>query len=162
MEGAFWTNVIRNSCLEWVLSQETLELIEREGNQYTTRVQAQVTRLWNHHMSTLVTERGFKWIRDQSRGNANEQLSHLSQWETPTRRGVLDKHGYAKVKVDQLGHLSQDDTNTLATSLHTPIFAKSSDTFNELPSKGRPTWRSLKAEHIQRLEVSPTCCAGRI
>ena len=37
MKGAFWTNVIRNSCLEWVLSKETLELIEREGYQYTTR-----------------------------------------------------------------------------------------------------------------------------
>ena len=96
-------------------------------------------------MSTLVTERGFKWIRDQSRGNANEQLSHLSLWETPTRKGVLDKHKYVEVKVDQLG--SEDDTDTLQTSLHTPIFTKSRDTFNELPSKG---------------QVSPTCCARRI
>ena len=148
MKGAFWTNVIRNSCLEWVLSKETLDLIEREGYQYTTRVQAQVTRMRNHHVSTLVTERGFKWIRDQSRSNANEQLSQLSLWETPTRRGVLDKHGYAEVKVDQLGHFSEDVIYILATSLHTPIFSKSSDTFNELPGKGRPTWRSPKAEHI--------------
>ena len=41
--------------------------------------------------------------------------------------------------MNQLGHFSEDDTDTLATSLHTPIFAKSSDTFNELPGKGRPT-----------------------
>ena len=99
MKGAFWTNVIRNSCLEWVLSEET-------------RVQAQVTRMWSHHISTMVTERGFTWILDRTRSNANEKLSTLSLWETATR--VLDEHEYPEVKVDQLG--------------------------DELPGKGRPTW----------------------
>ena len=139
-----------------MLSKETLEFIEREGYKYTTRVQAQVTRMCSHHMTTLVTERGFKWIRDQARGNANEQLSpFVAVGDAHTER-LLNRHGYEGVKVDQPGHFSEDDTDTMATSLHT-LRAATLSTSSQAKSARLGDLRRQSTS--QRLEVSPTCWA---
>ena len=80
IKGAFWTTVIRNSCLEWVLSEETLELIERDRYQYTTRVQAQVARMWSHRMSTMVTGPSAGQHQRAAQGDA-----HWERRPRPTR-----------------------------------------------------------------------------
>ena len=53
-----------------------LDPIAREGYQCTTQVQAQVTRMWSHHMSTMVI------------AGQRERAAQPLVWETPTREGV--------------------------------------------------------------------------
>ena len=147
MKGAFWAIVIRNSCMEWVLSEQTLELIRGEGSRNTTRVQALVS----HLASTMVTERGFMRIRDQRGTTRTSGCSTLSSWETPTRTGDVDTHEYHEVKVDNVGRRSEEG-GSLAVSLHTPIFFQVQRHFSmsSQAKKGRPTLRSAKVAHIPR------------
>ena len=154
MKGAFWAIVIRNSCMEWVLSEQTLEVIRGEGSRNTTRVQALVS----HLASTMVTERGFMRIRDQRGTTRTSGCSTLSSWETPS----ADTHEYHEVKVDNVGRWSEEG-GSLAVSLHTPIFFQVQRHFSmsSQAKKGCPTLRSAKAAHIPRgWRCDRPCCAA--
>ena len=144
----FWKTLVRNVGLQSTLVEETFELLAHEGFKYTARVQKQITRCFKHIGSTLLCERGFKWLRDASKDSSSNMTSELTLWETPTRRNLLGKHDFNEVKPDQCVDVSG---HMITKSLFGPRYKNSSDTFHTLPGRGAPAWPSKKAEDL------PTC-----
>lgn len=143
----FWKGFVPNMSLDWVVVQETFELFESSGWIYTERCDEQVRRLFNHMMSSILCERGFKWARDAGRDNANEMISELSLWEAPTRRGVLKAHDFKEVTPPPASsaRLQQEK---IRASFFKPLFKKSSDTYKDLPGRGATKWKSAKPEDL--------------
>ena len=121
-----------------------------EDNDYVfgERQEKQVRRLFSHMMSSLLSERGFKWTRDAQRDNNNAMVGELALWECPSRRGVLDKHKLPELKSDHIRGLSKDG---IAKSFFgPPVFRKSSDKFADVPGRGKAPWHSAKANELHQ------------
>lgn len=148
LTAQFWTGLLRNSALDWTLTSETFELISAEAFEYTDRVAKQITRFWNHFMSSILTERNFKWARDAERDNATKKISSLTLWEAASRRKVLDSHDFKEISVEHESRLCDGEVQPISDKFHHPAFKNSSDSFKDLPGRGQPKWRSPKAQNI--------------
>ena len=142
-----WKGIVKESCLSWTINSETFQLLEAEGYKLTDRVLKQVRRVWAHMMSSLLSERGFKWMRDCQRDNNNALVSQLTLWECPSRRSVLGNHKYDEISASRVHDVGKDSISK--SMFGPPVFRKSSDTFWDVPGKGgKPPWHSPRPEDI--------------
>ena len=141
-----WKGVAKCSQLNWVICKETMELFESADYKFGERQKKQVRRLFSHMMSSLLSERGFKWMRDSQRDNNSTMVSEMTLWECPSRRGVLDQHEFPELKSDYIRDVGKQ---TIAKSFFGPaMFRKSSDKFSDLPGRGAAAWHSAKANDL--------------
>ena len=141
-----WQGVVKQSGLSWLINQESFELFQEEDFKLGPRSTKQIRRLFTHMMSSLLSERGFKWMRDSQRDNNNAAVGEMTLWECPSRRKVLEDHGFQDIPTNHIrdvGHQSVDKS-----FFGPPIFSKNSDSFKDIPGRGKAPWHSAKPEDI--------------
>eukprot|EP00971_Amphidinium_carterae_P046584 917635-Amphidinium_carterae.1 len=157
----FWQKIQTRTSLHWVVNCELFELLLEDGWLWTERLTCHVRRMFANMGSTIVTERAFQCMWDHERYSSRRELSACSLWRKPVTDGLLSRrHTYREVDPSIVSHdelVGQD----LPKTFFRPSFKDSSDSFADLPGKGKTSdWEKLAAPQMAELGTNTDFMLG--